>query len=750
MAVPEITNNSPQLGDIAWTEFHIQYEGVGYLVAAGSTSQRWVWWRFNAGVPVIEAGATIPQDLTEDDLVLFGNKNGIGVRIQASTLIDGELVVDGSILARAVSAEVMVANEFFSREGYFGVVQAEQLQSGSISAALGLLGSLAVGDITLRPSKGTAGQPGYDPGGLVIPLIGGGTIQLPADGSAALIEAILKTRDLTVDGGLTINGLTNAINGKLLLGAGTPDPTAPTGIGSAMFNKADGKLNVTGSNVGYSNWSRGLAKTTNGHFATIMPINAEGRKKLLIFDPTTRNVVGTADSDPELLNFMGVTAVGNLLYVVGWRWNATAGVNQARIHVYNTSGVQQSGRWIEYEDGARFAQGTYYGCAIAADPDGTHVWVQRVQSNGRQKFFQYTLAGATPTDWLLADAGAGVGDCTFCSGAFYMGNADFGAGGGFKRFVVGGQFAGSFRQMSIDFNTGLEIAGEGFGENYVDGLIWDGTKFITLDQDSSGMYMSTLSPTKVDTTVYAQHEWASASGKRSKASPSVSGLIPRRKWPMLTVPAPPRTGSGADVADRVNVYLDTLATPKRLQQLVNPPTATTLIADKMAGLGPETPATVTQFVAADSSGILESVGVDSATGQALISLIGSGAWRLGDLRSKGGGVSKRFESVATAFTTPTGSYTGRIDFVRIGQVVFAYGYVDRASGFSTSSHDTGARIPTGFRPIDTTVVGEAKAVWNSSATYRYRYTNAGVIEIQNSAAISTFQVADAFWITADA
>jgi hypothetical protein len=629
VAVPSITDNSPQLGDIAWGPFTIQYNGVGYQIGAGSTSQRWVWWRY--AINTIEAGPDLPADLTDDDLVLFGNKNGIGIRIQASTLVDGELVVDGSILARAVSAEILVANEIFSREGYFGIVQAEQLQSGSISAALGLLGSLAVGNITITPQKGIPGEPGYDPGGIVIPLTGGGVIQLPADGSMALVEAILKTRDLTVDGGLTINGLTNAINGKLLLGSGTPDPTAPTGIGSAMFNKVLGKLNVSGNDVGYSNWSRGLAKTTNGHLATIMPISSEGQKKLLVFDPTTKQVVGEAHSDPEVLNFMGVTAVGNLLYVVGWRWNATAGVNQARIHVYNTSGVFQNGRWIEYEDGNRFSQGTYYGCAIAADPDGTHVWVQRVQANGKQKFFQYTLASAAPTDWLLTDGT--VPDCTFCSGAFYVGNADFGVGGGFKRFLVGGQFAGNFTQMSIDFNTGLEVLSEGFGTNYVDGLIWDGTQFVTLDQDTTGMYMSTLSPTKVDTVVYAQHEWASASGKRSKASPANSGTIPRRKWPMLTLPAPPRTGSGTDVADRVNVYLDTLATPKRLQQLVNPATATTLIAAAMAGAGPETPATVTQFVAADSSGAIESVGVDSATGLPLINVKGDGlAPRIKNLR----------------------------------------------------------------------------------------------------------------------
>lgn len=103
MAFPAMTNNSPAAGSIAWGAFTIQYQGATYSVAAGSTSQRWVWWKFNNGAPSINAGAELPSTLVDDDLVLFRNKDGIGIRIQSATLIDGELIVDGSIVADAIA-----------------------------------------------------------------------------------------------------------------------------------------------------------------------------------------------------------------------------------------------------------------------------------------------------------------------------------------------------------------------------------------------------------------------------------------------------------------------------------------------------------------------------------------------------------------------------------------------------------------------------------------------------------------------
>lgn len=157
MAVPTMTSNSPVAGSIAWTAFAIQYKGVAYSVPAGSTSQRWVWWRFNGGAPLLEGGADIPSDITDDDFILFGNKNGIAARIQASSLIDGELIVDGSIFAPAISAH-QIESTHISAVGLdaglvkFGEMDGTLIKSKSIDA------DQLVADIILSKERIVAGD----------------------------------------------------------------------------------------------------------------------------------------------------------------------------------------------------------------------------------------------------------------------------------------------------------------------------------------------------------------------------------------------------------------------------------------------------------------------------------------------------------------------------------------------------------------------------------------------------------------
>lgn len=109
MALPNTTNNSPSAGYIAWQAFTIQYQGQSFAIAAGNTNQRWVWWRYNGGGSnsIIEAGPNVPTNLADDDLVLLGNRNGIAVRIQTTSYVDGELLVDGSVIAAALAADAI-------------------------------------------------------------------------------------------------------------------------------------------------------------------------------------------------------------------------------------------------------------------------------------------------------------------------------------------------------------------------------------------------------------------------------------------------------------------------------------------------------------------------------------------------------------------------------------------------------------------------------------------------------------------
>lgn len=141
MAVPTITNNSPSAGYIAWGAFTIQLKGVAYSVAAASSNQRWVWWEYKNGAPIINAGPDVPLTLNDDDLVLFGNKNGIGVRVQSSNFIDGELLVDGSIFAEAIAT-----NQIQTQHMGAGTINGDRISAGTIMSNQVVVGG---GDNTL-------------------------------------------------------------------------------------------------------------------------------------------------------------------------------------------------------------------------------------------------------------------------------------------------------------------------------------------------------------------------------------------------------------------------------------------------------------------------------------------------------------------------------------------------------------------------------------------------------------------------
>lgn len=213
MAVPAITNNSPVAGSIAWGAFTIQYLDTAYAIAAGSTPNRWVWWRYNGGNSVIEAGPDVPGDLTDDDLVLFGNKNGIGVRVQSTSLIDGELLVDGSIFAEALSTNAITTEHLLAGDA---------LVSGLLEVGATVSQAVATSGLTI------GNQTWNTDTGLTIPDV----VSFPAtDALSALLWAKLIARELTIENYLKLQGSINEISqgASLSLANGvTPPTTKPT------------------------------------------------------------------------------------------------------------------------------------------------------------------------------------------------------------------------------------------------------------------------------------------------------------------------------------------------------------------------------------------------------------------------------------------------------------------------------------------------------------------------------------------
>lgn len=226
MALPNVKANSiggaegTQPGYIYWDAFNIQYLGTSYGIPAGNTDQRWVWWRYNTGgaTTLLEAGPDVPLDLKDDDIVLLGNKNGIPVRVQSTSVVDGELIVDGTILAKALSVGAVTADNADIQSLWSAMLEADYVQAGFV-----LTGAIQIGDVN-TPNPITIS--GAD--GIVLPQPDGGEIRLPTDGSAAKVTADLIATSLSVKDDLTINGL-GQVNGQIDLanGVGTPK-VAPT------------------------------------------------------------------------------------------------------------------------------------------------------------------------------------------------------------------------------------------------------------------------------------------------------------------------------------------------------------------------------------------------------------------------------------------------------------------------------------------------------------------------------------------
>jgi hypothetical protein len=136
MALPTISHNTPTAGAISWTAFNIQFNGAPYGIPADTSSKKFIWWVYNGGAPYLAAADEFPT-LAPEDLLLFLNKNGIGLLVPMADVTDGSLVVPGSIFADAIGANQidayhLKANAITANAIAAGAVGAEEIAANSI------------------------------------------------------------------------------------------------------------------------------------------------------------------------------------------------------------------------------------------------------------------------------------------------------------------------------------------------------------------------------------------------------------------------------------------------------------------------------------------------------------------------------------------------------------------------------------------------------------------------------------------
>lgn len=250
--------------------------------------------------------------------------------------------------------------------------------------------------------------------------------------------------------------------------------------------------------------------------------------------------------------------------------------------------------------------------------------------------------------------------------------------------------------------------------NQVAGIYWDSTNtcFRSLNS-STGVYEYSPGPSAAQNT-FAQFTWTDGTDT-TKASPvTASYSRPAQSWLVIE-------GRVAPESLQVAIYAGTSSTTCRLQATLPVDEVQTYIGALNTGsaLAP----TVTTFdEGSAAAGYIASVaasGSDPLTriaGDGEFGFLGNNKWDSG-------------------YLTPTGSWLGRVRFIRIGEHVTAEGYLDRND--SVSGVLSGITIPVWARPL-VSRSGSPRPGYGTAQQYRYVYNSDGTMEIQRTGTISTF------------
>lgn len=294
---PTITSNSPGAGQIAWTAFNVTHQGVKYPVAAGNTATTWVTWRYNAGAPTIEKSSVRPV-LAAGDVILFSNMSGVGVRIFATTLFHGDLLVDGSIVADSLATEIIQTRHLGAE-----LAEITNLNVGKMKAAYALIGSLTVGENIV-----------WDSSGMVLTHPDGTKSIIPTDGSGPQMRGNFVAEWLTVLEGFEVRAPSVVSNTMTLL-RGVTDPALPAKVTSSHASVAipDGG----GTN------RLGLARASDGTWITTDTVGWKS-SRVQWFSQTTGVAQRSFAVLSGWLSLGGATQLGSRIYVLCAPVNDTA------------------------------------------------------------------------------------------------------------------------------------------------------------------------------------------------------------------------------------------------------------------------------------------------------------------------------------------------------------------------------------------------------------------------------------------
>ncbi len=269
-----VLSNAPSAGYIAWTDLHIQFAGTSYAIQDGNTNRVYAYWTLLS--PYSLAVSDSFPTLTANDCLVFLNKSGVATVVPNATVLSGDLIVPGTILASAlaansvtadkilagaVGATAIAANAVGAGAIAAGAVTAEKIDVADLFANSAFLQKLQVGSVfsnSIPPSNPAVGQlwrnTGVTPNELLA-WTGKGTSSArryiaSVSGAIATIEDLSDSDDRA----LAVAVKTTANQA----GSGTPSPTNIRAINPAITAGGNANVKWCGKNLfdtnGWYDW----------------------------------------------------------------------------------------------------------------------------------------------------------------------------------------------------------------------------------------------------------------------------------------------------------------------------------------------------------------------------------------------------------------------------------------------------------------------------------------------------------------
>jgi len=472
------------------------------------------------------------------DGVLSSEPQGVGSRATVVRLTKdsvGAGFVDGNTYLFHVVARNIVGAAAASPDvsGQLNQGVSAEFVMARVVSGFVLAGAITVGNITITPGTGSPGDPDYDPGGINIPLADGGLIQFPADGSPAVITALLTAYRLTVMNYLTILGVNNVLAGLLTLQSSTVAPNQAPQVARSSVNPAQ-RIGAGLNNlivIGFGEYDSANWWAIAGYDpAGVAPVSVA----LYQVNKTT-GAVTTLVSFASIDGAMSATKIGTSYYVLaGDFWNGAVTMYRFSAAGAITGSWQLTNNW----SGNPWCIGT----------DGTNILVGRGEA-GKVDVRTTASPGSVSSTITIPWSGTYT--------AVTRGSFDYGAD---RLLITANNFT---RSHTVSGTTATEVTTEAFIKTHWPqtngGIAYDSTGGYWWSAQYDGTYnyacrfsrQRTTATGRSFTVTYAQ---GATPTYQSKPSPAATIDQTARSWIQVigpTLPASP----GVKDPDRIGIYL---------------------------------------------------------------------------------------------------------------------------------------------------------------------------------------------------